>query len=124
MVSSRILVNAGNGVRGNLVLPCTVSSTWTPTIAWFRGGTPVQGGLVTGDGTLVLNVREGVEASRNGTQYYCLAYNRVILERMTFRGVIRSRDVVVRHTCKPVVYFVLKFHCHFPSFKFLMVLRT
>ena len=100
LVSSSISLNAENGLSGNLVLPCNVSGTPTPTVFWFREGTQIEDEVVTDDGTLVLNVTEGVEASRDGTRYYCLAYNRVFLERTIFRSVLKSRDVTVRHTCE------------------------
>ena len=100
VVSPDVLRNAPNGAMGNLVLPCSVSGSPTPAIAWFREGTRIEDEMVTDDGTLVLNLSEGVEASRNGTLYYCLATNTIGPSEQPFMAVLRSRDVTVSTTCE------------------------
>lgn len=100
VVSPGIFNKAPNGVKGNLVLPCSVSGSPTPTISWFREGTPVQGGVVTSDGTLVLNVTEGVEASREGRRYYCIATNTLGPSERNFTAMLRSRNVIVSTACE------------------------
>ena len=92
VVSSSVFVTTEDGVKGNLVLPCSVDATPPPSIAWFREGTEFQGGMVTDDGTLVLNVTEDVEVHRDGTIFHCVATSE--------RSVLRSRDVNVSYACK------------------------
>ena len=98
VVSSIVLHEAGGGVRGNLVLPCAV--TGISTVAWFREGTRIRNGVVKDDGTLVLNVTEGVGATRDGVRYFCVAYNKVYAVSGTHIAVLKSRDAIVRHTCE------------------------
>ena len=106
VVSPDIFQNAPNGQRVNLVLPCSVSGSPTPTIAWFRESTQIEDEMVTDDGTLVLNVREGVETSRNGIRYYCLATNTIGPSEQSFMAVLRSRDVTVSTACE-LIYLTL-----------------
>ena len=44
------------------------------------------------NGTLVTNVTEDVDASRDGVPYYCVASNSV--------GAVRSREILVSYTCE------------------------
>ena len=93
-------------LTGNLVLPCSVTGTPAPTVRWFRieeDGTETELGaaLITGrSNSLVLNVTEGVEATRTGLIYYCLATNMIGPEGSEYEAILRSRDVNVTYTCK------------------------
>ena len=95
VVSSSVFMRTEDGLRGNLVLPCSVDAIPPPTIAWFREGTEFQGGMVTADGTLVLNVMEDVEVYRNGTIFHCVATSE--------SSSLRSRDVNVSYACEYVI---------------------
>ena len=80
VVSSDVFSTEGS-LTGNLVLPCSVTGTPTPTVRWFRieedrAETQLDAVFITGrNNSLVLNVTEGVEATRTGLIYYCLATN-------------------------------------------------
>ena len=57
--------------------------------------------FITGrSNSLVLNVIEGVEATRTGLIYYCLATNMIGPEGSEYEAILRSRDVNVTYTCK------------------------
>ncbi len=74
VVSTEIFNSAGE-VMANLVLPCGVTGDPTPTVTWYRGDTVLPSQFVTSDGSLVMNVTEGVDASRSGVLYHCEASN-------------------------------------------------
>ena len=105
VVSSDIFFTEGS-LTGNLVLPCSVTGTPAPAVRWFRieeDGTETELGaaLITGrSNSLVLNVTEGVEATRTGLIYYCLATNMIGPEDSEYEAILRSRDVNVTYTCK------------------------
>ncbi len=63
----------------NLVLPCGVTGDPTPTVTWYRGDTVLPSQSVTSDGFLVMNVTEGVDASRSGVLYHCEALEAMAL---------------------------------------------
>ena len=83
----------GNPVT--LILPCNASGSPTPTIAWFRNGTPVDAMFIndTLRSLVVENVmNDGEYASGNGVPYYCTATNAF--------GTIRSPTVRAFYSCK------------------------
>ena len=82
----------------NLVLPCGVTGTPTPSVSWFREGSLIDPTSVMADGTLSTRVTEN-EASHEGTSYYCVATNRIGPGNSTVAS-LRSRDVNVSHSCK------------------------
>ena len=99
VVSSELPLMTSGDLSGNLVLPCTVSGTPPPTITWYRDDMPIDSSFVSSTGSLVLNVTEGgVEASRTGVIYYCLASN--MIGQGGYTASLRSRDVNVTYTCK------------------------
>ena len=100
IVSSDHFRMSSDGLMGNLVLPCTVTGSPQPTITWYRGEMQIEESSVTSTGTLVLNVTEGVEASRMGMIYHCLASNMIGPEGSQYQATLRSRDVTVTYTCK------------------------
>ena len=50
-------------------------------------------------GTLIVNVTENVEASREGVRYYCLATNMIGPDH-SITATVRSPDIVVIYACK------------------------
>ncbi len=82
----------------NLILPCGVTGDPTPTVTWYRGDTVLPSQSVTSDGSLVMNVTEGVDASRDGVLYHCEASN--VFGSNGSPAVLRSRDVNVTYTCE------------------------
>ena len=54
--------------------------------------------LVTDDGSLAMNVTEGVDASRSGVLYHCEASN--VFGGGSTPAILRSRDVNVTYTCE------------------------
>ena len=105
IVSSDVFSTAGS-LTGNLVLPCSVTGTPAPTVRWFRieedgTETELDAAFITGiKNSLVLNVTEGVEATRTGLIYYCLATNMIGPAGSEYEATLRSRDVNVTYTCK------------------------
>ena len=87
------------GINANLILNCTVSGRPTPSITWYREEAEVTNGNITDDGTLVLNVTEGVDATRSGLLYHCEATN-IIGRNGTITTTIRSRDANVTYACE------------------------
>ena len=81
----------------NLVLPCGVTGIPTPRVSWFREGDLIDPTSVTANGTLVISAT-GNEASREGTNYYCVASNTI--GRGNFVATLRSRDVNVSQSCE------------------------
>ena len=86
------------GLIVNLVLPCAVTGTPTPTVAWFREGTQLDAASVMADGRLAMNVTMD-QAAREGTTYYCMATNDIGPGDST-TATLRSRDVNVSHSCE------------------------
>ena len=89
-------MNADMTTRASLNLTCMASGSPTPTIAWFRDGAPLslnQRLTVNANGTLhIVNITEGIDATRAGTRYHCTARN-------TF-GTIRSRTANIYYACE------------------------
>ena len=95
MVSSDSFISAGS-VTANVVLPCVVTGDPPPTVTWYKGDSPVDGGSVF-DGTLAINITgEGPDATRAGMLYHCRATNML----NDFPATVRSRDVNVTYTCE------------------------
>ena len=85
---------AGN--RASLTLYCNTSGDPSPTITWYRNGarlTTNQRVTVNANGTLrIVNITEGMDATRAGRSYHCTAVN-------TF-GTIRSRTAIISYACE------------------------
>ena len=82
---------AGN--ISSLTLNCSASGNPSPNISWFREGMPLSSEMVNTNGTLlIMNITEGVDATRGGVSYHCTAKN-------TF-GMIRSRAANVSYACE------------------------
>ena len=76
-----------------LTLYCSASGNPFPNITWFREGMPLSNEMVNTNGTLlIVNVTEGVDATRGGVSYHCTANN-------TF-GMIRSRTAKISYACE------------------------
>ena len=100
VVVSSTVSQTVQGLTGNLVLHCSASGDPTPTISWFMEGAPIDSSFVTTDNTLVLPVTQGVEATRTGVLYHCVASNTIGRPGSEYMATIRSRDANVTHTCK------------------------
>ena len=82
---------AGN--KSSLTLNCSASGNPSPNITWFREGMPLSNEMVNTNGTLlIMNITEGVDATRGGVSYHCTANN-------TF-GIILSRAANVSYACE------------------------
>ena len=82
----------------NLVLRCEATGIPTPSVSWFREGTSTP--VMVNSNTLSIRINESEaenEASREGTNYYCVATN--IIGSGNFKAVLRSRNVRVSHIC-------------------------
>ncbi len=82
-----------------LVLPCAVNWTPTPSVTWYREGSAINSMFVSPNGTLTIRVNESdneSELSRQGTLYYCIATNRI---GQTITA-LRSRNVNVSLSCE------------------------
>ncbi len=79
-----------------MVLSCGVTGMPTPSVSWFREGIEINQTSVLADGTLSIRVTES-EASREGTNYYCVATNRIGSGNSI---ALRSRNVSVSHICE------------------------
>ncbi len=97
-VVSSLVFRTMAGVKANLILPCGVTGDPTPTVTWYRGDTMLPAESVTSDGSLAMNVTEGVDASRDGVLYHCEASN--VFGGNGSPAVVRSRDVNVTYTCE------------------------
>ena len=85
----------GAGNNASLILNCNASGDPPPTIAWYREGSHLSSELVNTNGTLlIVNITEGVDATREGLSYHCTANN-------TF-GMICSRAANVSYACELV----------------------
>ena len=80
----------------NLIMPCGVTGTMPITVSWFREGVEINSASMT-NGTLSIRVTES-EAPREGTNYFCVATNR-IGPGLSIVAALRSRDVNVSHSC-------------------------
>ena len=77
-----------------------LTCTGVGTLSWYRGngtGGPVPDNTteLMENNTLIFNITsfiEGVDATRKGLPYFCLASNSL--------GVARSRAVLVQYTCE------------------------
>ena len=98
VVVSSTVFNPVDDVVANLVIRCNVSGMPTPTVTWFREENPIDGTSVSGH-TLFLNVTEGIDASRSGVHYYCLATNR-IGPNNSIELTVRSQNILVRYNCE------------------------
>ena len=88
--------NADAG-RASLTLHCTASGDPSPNIIWYRSGNTFNNARTTVivNGTLhIVNITEGVDATRGGLPYHCTATN-------TF-GTIRSRTANISYACELV----------------------
>ena len=82
---------AGN--KSSLTLNCSASGNPSPNITWFREGMPLSNEMVNANGTLlIVNVTEGVDATRGGVSYHCTANN-------TF-GMICSTAAKIYYACE------------------------
>ena len=82
---------AGN--ISSLTLNCSASGNPSSNITWFHEGMPLSNEMVNSNGTLlIMNITEGVDATRGGVSYHCTANN-------TF-GMIRSRAANVSYACE------------------------
>ena len=97
VVSSDVYLPIGT-TSANLVLPCNVSRVNNPTIQWFMEGVQVPDESVSSDGTLFMNVTEGVGVTRSGTRFYCLAST--LVGSPSRPATSRSRDVIVSYACE------------------------
>ncbi len=98
IVSSLVFTTTMDGVKANLILPCGVTGDPTPIVTWYRGDTVLPSQSTTSDGSLVMNVSEGVDASQDGVLYHCEASS--VLGGNGSPTVLRSRDVNVTYTCE------------------------
>lgn len=103
VVVSSAVSQTVQGLTGNLVLQCVVRGNPTPTISWFMEGAPIDSSFVTTDNTLVLPVTEGVQATRTGVLYHCVASNMIGHPGSEYTASIRSRDANVTYTCMLIV---------------------
>ena len=82
--------------RASLTLYCNTSGDPSPAIIWYRNGarlTTNQRVTVNANGTLrIVNITEGMDATRAGRSYHCTAMN-------TF-GTIRSRTAIISYACE------------------------
>ena len=91
-------LKSSGGVVGNLVLPCGVTGTPTPTVKWFREETELTDNFaVAADGTLVANVTNEM-AFQTGVPFHCEATNIFGADNST--ATIRSRNASVFYSCK------------------------
>ena len=85
--------------RGNLIIPCEVTGTPTPTVKWFREGRELTGNFtVTTNGTLVAVVPYNDMAFRTGVLLHCEATN--VFGANNSTATLRSRNVRVSYSCK------------------------
>ena len=97
MIVTAALESSG-GMMGNLILPCGVTGTPTPTVKWFREETELTDNFaVTADGTLVANVTNET-AFRTGVPFHCEATNIFGADNST--ATIRSGNVSVFYSCE------------------------
>ena len=94
------------GDGNKLVLQCGASGIPTPRVSWFREGSLIDPASVMANGTLAIRVTEN-EASREGTNYYCIATNRIGPGNSTIAA-LRSRNVNVSHSCELSINISLK----------------
>ena len=91
-------------VQGNpldLVLPCSIDSP-SPTVkyTWFREGERIPQDMINDNGTLVIpNITNGMYASHEGVNYYCIAMNN-ITDGRKYSAAVRSRTITVFYACK------------------------
>ena len=79
--------------RASLTLNCNASGDPSPTITWYREGMPLSDDLILASGSLlIVNITEGVDATRGGLSYHCTATNKF--------GTIRSRAANVSYACE------------------------
>ena len=63
--------------RASLTLNCNASGDPAPIITWYREGTRLSDNLILANGSLlIVNITEGVDATRAGTSYHCTATNK------------------------------------------------
>ena len=80
-----------------------LQETLSPNITWFREGMALSSEMVNSNGTLlIMNITEGVDATREGVSYHCTANN-------TF-GTIHSRaaNVCLMHVSWEGAEFIKK----------------
>ena len=97
-----LVVDLQQEVGANLVLPCGVTGTPAPNVTWFREGSLIDPISVMADGTLSTRVAANEaenKASRDGTNYYCIATNEIGAGN-SIVAALRSRDVNVTHSCE------------------------
>ena len=86
------------GSPGSFSLQCQVTGDPTPTIAWFRAGSEIEGETST---TLTVSPITGTDATVSGVEYYCEANNSF--------GRIRSRTANVQLASECIANEVIQF---------------
>ena len=94
MLEDMVIANPDglNGGAAPFSLECQVTGDPTPTIAWFRAGSKIEGETST---TLTVSPITATDATIDGVVYYCEANNSL--------GRIRSRRATVQLASECVV---------------------
>ena len=100
MIISDMLQSSRSGDQiSNLIIPCGVTGTPTPTIKWFREESELTGNFtVANNGTLVAIITYNDTALRTGVPFHCEATN--IFGASNSTATIRSRNVSVSYSSK------------------------